>query len=70
MLKTSLIKRLDLLRTINDFTFNLFIENIKGDIYAAIGNNKPAAEKSYEVVQNEIKVIGIDDPYLKMKIFS
>lgn len=59
---------LAMLSTVNDKTFEPLIENVKGDIYTAMGNNK-AARKAYQAAKVGMSsAIGTTDPLLDMKL--
>ncbi|AML48886.1 hypothetical protein AYM02_05985 [Coxiella burnetii] len=58
---------LNLLQTVDDQAYQPLVDEIKGDIYAAMGNRE-SAKQFYETAQQSMKAMGINDPYLTMKI--
>lgn len=58
---------LNLLQTVDDQAYQPLVGEIKGDIYAAMGNRE-SAKQFYETAQQSMKAMGINDPYLTMKI--
>ncbi|WP_267256832.1 YfgM family protein [Coxiella endosymbiont of Ornithodoros maritimus] len=58
---------LNLLQTVDDQAYQPLVDEIKGDIYAAMGNRE-SAKQFYETAQKSMKAMGINDPYLTTKI--
>ncbi len=58
---------LDLLNTVDDQSFKPMIESVKGDIYAALGNAE-AAKSAYRQAKTGFAAVGVNDPFLTMKL--
>lgn len=58
---------LNILKTVDDPTYQPLIASVKGDIYRAQGKSK-LAKQSYQAAKNGFEASGIVDPFLNMKI--
>jgi predicted negative regulator of RcsB-dependent stress response len=62
-------KALKVLKTVEDKTYLPVIENIKGDIFVAEGNDK-AARAAYQQAKVGFTALGAMDPLLQIKLNS
>lgn len=62
-------KALSLLEAVNDAAYQPLIDDVKGDIYTAMGQ-LDQAKKAYQSAQNQLQADRIDDKWIKMKAES
>ncbi|QTS83842.1 YfgM family protein [Coxiella endosymbiont of Amblyomma nuttalli] len=67
LVQNHLEKALKLLQVLDNPIYHPLVDSVKGDIYLAMGK-QASAKQFYTAAQNGMKALGIDDPYLAMKI--